>query len=520
MPFSPPLSPARSRSSVSTQTIPESPPLSRARTVSTQTAPSVPPGDLVLYSSSSSSYSSSASDSDDEQHLAIAGSSKQRKFSNFSLEQRTWIITCVFWARDGSREDSINDFDRDTLIRAVELMRTRPQVLAGRDPSHRAIRKIMVVYQDTGSAQRSGKGGRKSRVEGLEAAEYLLRNTEMSLREIAAKLTRDHGVQFTPTFVHTIQKKLKLRFYRTVGVQMLSDHDVERRKTFADKWHRTIGSESVDIDDICFTDESMIPIGRSYNRRNDGFRREKGDADIEHRLRQQQHKAPMVHVFCLLNSRVGVIGPYFIDDIHFIGTDRSRAHCLTSEKYIRLLRERVFPELRRRLPEGYDFRRIWWQQDGAPCHTATASLNFLRSVFGRQIISNKTDEIWPPNSPDLNPLDYWFWNQLKVRVGVSEPDHPDTLKVAIRNELPRFTIEEVKRAINDFPVRIMALRAVQGGHFEPTLKKFKKDRNIPTTCDYCHKEHACPCRVCDDICIATVMAGFNTDEIDDMDIDD
>jgi len=25
-------------------------------------------------------------------------------------------------------------------------------------------------------------------------------------------------------------------------------------------------------------------------------------------------------------------------------------------------------------------------------------------------------KIWPPNSPDLSPLDYFFWNEVKTRL--------------------------------------------------------------------------------------------------------
>ena len=40
---------------------------------------------------------------------------------------------------------------------------------------------------------------------------------------------------------------------------------------------------------------------------------------------------------------------------------------------------------------------IWFQQDGAMCHTAEATLDVLRPVFKEdRIISRRADVVWPP----------------------------------------------------------------------------------------------------------------------------
>ena len=44
-------------------------------------------------------------------------------------------------------------------------------------------------------------------------------------------------------------------------------------------------------------------------------------------------------------------------------------------------------------------------QDGATCHTTENNLSILKEEFSGRIISNKTDEVWPSNIPDLNSLD-------------------------------------------------------------------------------------------------------------------
>ena len=55
--------------------------------------------------------------------------------------------------------------------------------------------------------------------------------------------------------------------------------------------------------------------------------------------------------------------------------------------------------------EEDDIDHIWFEQDGATCHTADATLNVLRPIFEDRIINRRADVVWPPRSCDLTPLD-------------------------------------------------------------------------------------------------------------------
>src|SRR6218665_1829341 len=52
------------------------------------------------------------------------------------------------------------------------------------------------------------------------------------------------------------------------------------------------------------------------------------------------------------------------------------------------------------MPAGFIF-----QQDGAPAHTARVTQEWLHANCPEIIEKDR----WPPNSPDLNPLDYHVW---------------------------------------------------------------------------------------------------------------
>src|SRR6218665_3671548 len=53
-----------------------------------------------------------------------------------------------------------------------------------------------------------------------------------------------------------------------------------------------------------------------------------------------------------------------------------------------------------------------FQQDRAPSHRCRLAQQFLQANTADFIHS----DAWAPNSPDLNPLDYYVWNALKELV--------------------------------------------------------------------------------------------------------
>ncbi|GFX17113.1 uncharacterized protein TNCV_4266391 [Trichonephila clavipes] len=63
------------------------------------------------------------------------------------------------------------------------------------------------------------------------------------------------------------------------------------------------------------------------------------------------------------------------------------------------------------IPElsNHDVQELRFQQDGATCHTARATIDLLKDTFGDRLISRFGSLNWPPRSCDLTPLDYFLW---------------------------------------------------------------------------------------------------------------
>ena len=52
------------------------------------------------------------------------------------------------------------------------------------------------------------------------------------------------------------------------------------------------------------------------------------------------------------------------------------------------------------------------QQDSAPAHRARETIKLLQ----RETLAFISPDLWPPNSPDLNPVDYKIWGVMQDRV--------------------------------------------------------------------------------------------------------
>ena len=89
--------------------------------------------------------------------------------------------------------------------------------------------------------------------------------------------------------------------------------------------------------------------------------------------------------------------------------------------------------------EEDDIGKIWFQQDGATCHIAETTLDVLRPPFEDRIISRRAGVVWPPQSCDFTPLDYYLWSAVKGKCYADRPDTIDALKDNIREAIGEYS---------------------------------------------------------------------------------
>ena len=103
---------------------------------------------------------------------------------------------------------------------------------------------------------------------------------------------------------------------------------------------------------------------------------------------------------------------------------------VNGDRYRAILNEFLFTKI-----EKKDIGNIWFQQNGAKCHTAESTLVVLRPVFEDRIISRRADVVWPPRSWDLIPLDYYLWGAVKDKCYADKSETINALKANIREAI-------------------------------------------------------------------------------------
>ena len=76
---------------------------------------------------------------------------------------------------------------------------------------------------------------------------------------------------------------------------------------------------------------------------------------------------------------------------------------------------------------------------------------------------------WPPNSPDLNPVDYEIWGQLQERVYRSRIRDVNHLMEQLVQERCNLDHNIICAAVNQWRTRLRACVRADGGHFEHQL---------------------------------------------------
>ncbi|GFX78015.1 putative LOC100569746 [Trichonephila clavipes] len=116
------------------------------------------------------------------------------------------------------------------------------------------------------------------------------------------------------------------------------------------------------------------------------------------------------------------------------------------------------------IPElnNHDIQELWFQQDGATCHTARATIDLLKDTFGDRLISRLGPVNWPPRSCDLTPLDYFLWGYVKSLVYADKPQTLDHLEDNIRRVIADIRPQMLEKVIENWTSRLDYIRASRG----------------------------------------------------------
>lgn len=265
-------------------------------------------------------------------------------------------------------------------------------------PSVNLIRSWVQRFRATASAMNTPRPGpsRSSRTpENIELVEESLRESpRLSIRKRAASLGLPRAI------IHEILKKdLKFHPLKIQIVQELKESDFVSRKKNCEMMlerFRTVNS-------IFWSDEAHFHLNGHVNKQNCRYWSPRShNPRLKH---QKPLHCPRLTVWCALSTN-GIIGPFFFENA------RGQATNVNSENYRRMITDFFLPNLRAHPSFS---SHTWFQQDGATAHTARDSMTLLREAFPQKLISRFGDIPWPPRSPDLTPMDFFFYGATLKR---------------------------------------------------------------------------------------------------------
>jgi hypothetical protein len=74
-----------------------------------------------------------------------------------------------------------------------------------------------------------------------------------------------------------------------------------------------------------------------------------------------------------------------------------------------------------------------FQQDGAPPHWGRIVRDYLDATFPNRWLGRDGPLAWPPQSPDITPLDSFLWGYVKDKVYATKVTVVEDLKTGIRD---------------------------------------------------------------------------------------
>jgi inhibitor of nuclear factor kappa-B kinase subunit alpha len=248
-----------------------------------------------------------------------------------------------------------------------------------------------------------------------------------------------------------VMKDLALNQYKRIVGQQLNANCMMKR---LDRSRQLLQRFPTDrsVRSIWFTDEKVFTVETPVNSQNDRVYAQatrKRNVPSARLIRERQHFSRSVMVSVGV-SRLGKTRVIFIEPGAKVNSDY---YCQ------RVLGEGLLADIRTRC------QRYTWtlQQDGAPSHTAKTTLAYLQ----RENVKFIEPDMWPPNSPDLNPVDYAVCGALQQMVYRRRRfTSVEQLKDAIITEWDKLSQRFIDRAINQRRCWLECVVQQQGWHIE------------------------------------------------------
>uniref|UniRef100_A0ABD2WYJ0 DUF4817 domain-containing protein n=1 Tax=Trichogramma kaykai TaxID=54128 RepID=A0ABD2WYJ0_9HYME len=276
--------------------------------------------------------------------------------------------------------------------------------------------------------------------------DYVLNDPETSIRRMMEAL----GLSYN--FIQRVLRREQLHAFHYRRVQGLRAQDYPARLAFCQDMLHRIAADPTLLERILFTDESTFGRDGTFNCHNNHHY----GVENPHVIIQNRHQTRFA-----TNKWVGIVGNVIIGPIQF-------PQLLNSDFYSGFI-QNTLPNLLRNV--GVEEQEIVFQQDGAPAHNAIVTLDILDRRYANRWIGTRRPGrqqlmAWPPRSPDLSPLDFFYWGAIKARIYRHEVNNLPEMERRIAAAAATITVEMLQNVSRNFIRRLRLCVEQGGGHIE------------------------------------------------------
>lgn len=315
-----------------------------------------------------------------------------------------------------------------------------------RHPDHRVFGRVHNAYTE-GRIPGTGVGGASEGRPQLHSDEEVMNLVSEHPSTSIRVLSRRTGI--STRSVHRILKRHELYPYHYQRVQSLLPRDYQLRVTFCREMLRRIREDPQFFNKILWSDESSCKKDGYLNLHN----LHSWQLENPHLIRQDRSQYQFK-----INLWTGIINGQIIGPHELPETLNAERYLSFLQNDLPLLLESVAPEVQ---------EDMWLQNDGCPAHYAVRVREHLNTAYPNRWIGRLGPILWPPRSPDLNPLDFFYWGCLKEKVYKEQITSIDHLRTRIQTAAREISESGFTRRLKrSFIRRCRACIAANGGHFE------------------------------------------------------
>lgn len=323
----------------------------------------------------------------------------------------------------------------------IQVQRNFRRVYRKEPPTFKTIKEWCRKFLATGSVSKAHGGGNQRIQE--EDIENVRRSFVRSPRKSIRQAARELGM--TRSTVHKVlRRRLQFHAYKLQILQEIKPDDRPKRESFGIDMLNRIDDDEHFLSHVLFSDEATFNLSGKVNRHNVRI----WGSQNPHVIQEHVRGSPKIHVWCgLLHN--DIIGPFFFIE-----------NTVTGNSYLDMLVNFAVPQVEHLQPT------IIFQQDGAPPHWSRNVRDYLNETFPNRWIGRDGPIPWPPRSPDITPLDFFFWGYVKDQVYSTRVDSIEHLKERIRNAIRSVTVDMLHSTWREIEFRLDILRATRGAHVE------------------------------------------------------